>query len=120
MAMPKAPTALIDHFNSTTDALLGQPGVERRKMFGFPACFTNGNMFTGLHGSNWIVRLAEGQASALTDAGGEHFEPMPGRPMRGFYTLPRRVLDDDRALGTWLERALAHAASMPAKPRRTK
>ena len=118
MPMPKAPPQLIDHFNAVTDALLDRPGVQRRKMFGFPACFMNGNMFTGLHGDSWIVRLAAGDNALLADEGGEPFEPMPGRPMRGFSSLPAGVLEDERSLAGWLERALGNAAAMPPKPGR--
>lgn len=118
MPMPKAPPQLIDHFHAMTDALLDRPGVQRRKMFGFPACFMNGNMFTGLHGNDWIVRLAEVDLALLADEGGEQFEPMPGRPMRAFLTLPPAVLEDERSLAGWLERALDNAAAMPPKPGR--
>lgn len=118
MPMPKAPPQLIDHFTAVTDALLDRPGVERRKMFGFPACFMNGNMFTGLHGDSWIVRLAEGDHALLADEGGTQFEPMPGRPMRAFSTLPAAVLEDERSLAGWIERALDNAAAMPPKPGR--
>ena len=33
------------------------------------------------------------------------FEPMPGRPMTGFYSLPKAVVADDDALHGWLDRA---------------
>ena len=39
----KAPDALVALFG---DAIKGLPGVEARKMFGYPAAFVNGNMFS--------------------------------------------------------------------------
>ena len=40
---------------------------------------------------------------------------MPGRTMRGYATLPPDVVADDAALDGWLEKAIAFAASLPAK-----
>ena len=37
----------------------GLPGAERRKMFGYPAAFVNGNMFAGLHESGLVLRLPD-------------------------------------------------------------
>ena len=41
-----ASDALKEHF---AKALEDFEEIERRKMFGYPCCFVNGNMFTGLH-----------------------------------------------------------------------
>ena len=48
-------------------------------------------------------------------AGGADFEPMPGRPMRGFLSLPTDIVADDDALAAWISRAQAHAATLPPK-----
>ena len=45
----KAPPDLVERFDTGTGWLLAEPGVERRQMFGYPACFVGGNMFTSLH-----------------------------------------------------------------------
>jgi TfoX/Sxy family transcriptional regulator of competence genes len=112
MAMPETPDELAARFASVTE---GIPGVERRKMFGYPAAFVNGNLVTGLHGSSWHVRLpAEAQAELLA-AGGAPFEPMAGRPMRGYVILPAAILGDERALREWLDRAVAFGRSLPPK-----
>ncbi|MGH2358206.1 MAG: TfoX/Sxy family protein [Candidatus Limnocylindria bacterium] len=112
----KSPPFLVERFSDATDVLLADPTVERRKMFGYPACFVGGHMFTGLHQDRWVVRLDEAGMAELTAAGGTDFEPMPGRPMRGFVVLPEAVRSNDVALAGWLDRALAHARSMPPKP----
>ena len=91
------------------------PGVTTRPMFGNLAAFVNGNMFTGLHQANWIVRLPPDALQELIGAGGKQFEPMPGRPMTGFAALPADVLADDDAIRRWVDRAFAHASSMPPK-----
>jgi len=116
----KAPPELVERFEAATAPLLGEPGVERRQMFGYPACFVGGNMFTGLHRDRWVVRLSDDDRSALTQVGGEPFEPMPGRPMTGFMILPV-PLTEPAAVGGWLDRALARGRSLPPKtpkPRR--
>ncbi len=117
--MPAAPPELIERFG----LVLGRfPDLEQRKMFGYPAAFVAaGHMVTGLHGASWIVRLAGPDRDELRAAGGADFEPMPGRPMKGFVSLPADIVDDDEALDAWIGRAQAHAASLPPKkPKRRK
>lgn len=108
----RSPADLVARFAEVMD---GYPDLERRKMFGYPAAFLGGNMVTGLHGPRWVLRLAEADRAELLAAGGAVFEPMPGRPMKGFAVLPAATLTDDAALGRWLARAIDHAASLPAK-----
>ena len=40
------------------------------------------------------------------------------RPMRGYYELPARVLEDSEELAGWMERAIGVAASRALRPRR--
>jgi len=91
------------------------PDAQRRKMFGYPALFVGGNYATGLYQESWVVRLSAGDLEALLAAGGEGFSPMPGRSMKGWASLPMEVVADDAALDRWLGKALAFAASLPAK-----
>ena len=53
----KSPQSLIDTFEAV---MPGPPEVKRRKMFGYPSCFVNGNLMGGLHQSDMILRLSEG------------------------------------------------------------
>lgn len=108
----KAPEQLVERF---TRFMAGVPGAEVRKMFGYPAGFANGYMFTGLYEDRWIVRLAPDGIEELAAVGGEAFEPMPGRPMRGYLSLPAAIVDDDAALEPWIDRALAHVLAMAPK-----
>ncbi|MFN2483699.1 MAG: TfoX/Sxy family protein [Candidatus Limnocylindria bacterium] len=110
--MAKSPPELVERFHATLAAF---PEAERRQMFGYPAAFRGGNMFTSLFESRWVIRLPEDARTELADQGGEQFEPMPGRPMTGYLLLPPRIVDDDKALRGWVERALAHAAALPPK-----
>jgi hypothetical protein len=115
--MPPSPAELITHFGRVLERF---PELDQRKMFGYPAAFVAaGHMATGLHGSKWIVRLSEADQALLRTLGGVDFEPLPGRPMRGFLSLPTDIIADDDAVATWVARAQAHAASLPPKqPRR--
>lgn len=108
----KAPPELVERFK----AVIGDfPQATRKQMFGYPAAFVGGNMATGLFADRWVVRLPADEIEAAKAAGAGSFEPMPGRPMKAFVTIPRDEVDDDAAIRGWVERGLAHAASMPAK-----
>lgn len=113
-----SPPELVERFEAATEPLLAEPGVERRKMFGYPACFVEGNLFTSLFQDRWIVRLADDDLAALAAAGGASFEPMPGRAMTGYLALPPE-LTEPGAVGAWVQKALARGRSLPAKGLRT-
>ena len=108
----KSSEALVGHFLATMEEW---EEIEHRKMFGYPCCFLNNNMFTGLHEENWILRLSgEDQA----ELGSKPFEPMKGRPMREYVILPKKILDDQDQLGSWLERSLEYVGTLPPKERK--
>ncbi|HEX6513452.1 MAG TPA: TfoX/Sxy family protein [Chloroflexota bacterium] len=95
------------------------PAVQRRQMFGYPAAFVNGNMFAGLHQANLVLRLPEpALAEFLAQNDARPFEPMPGRPMRGYAVAPPALLADKPALSAWLERAFEAAAQLPPKEKK--
>jgi TfoX/Sxy family transcriptional regulator of competence genes len=108
-----SPPALIERF----DAVAARTeGIQRRKMFGYPALFVGGNLVTGLFADRWMVRLApDDLAELLTLPGAEPFAPMPGRTMKGYGVLPRELVDDDEAIDAWVARAIALGRSLPAK-----
>lgn len=116
--MPPSPQDLIDHFGRVLERF---PELQQRKMFGYPAAFVAaGHMVTGLHGDDWIVRLAPDDREPLRKLGGADFEPMPGRPMTGFLSLPKDIVADDEALDGWIGRAQRHAEALPPKKPRKK
>jgi hypothetical protein len=114
-AMPsfsKSPPELVERF----DAILGAyPEAIRKKMFGYPAAFVGGNMATGLFADRWVVRLPDTEVEGAKAEGAGAFEPMPGRPMKSFVTVPDADVTDDAAIRRWVERGLAHAASLKPK-----
>ena len=121
MGFEKPPPYMVELF----DAILPlDAGVERRKMFGSPCGFVNGNMFCGLFERGLFLRLSEAdRAEAIDSLGATHFEPAKGRPMREYVTLPDDMLEDEAQLGEWMGRALAYAGGLPPKekkPRKAK
>lgn len=109
----KSSAALVARFD---EAAAHHPAAERRKMFGYPALFVGGNLATGLFAETWMVRLSPDDLAAVLELpGAAPFAPMPGRTMTGYATLPADVVADDDSLDAWVERALAFAASLPAK-----
>ena len=112
MAWRKSPPELIARFDR---ALPSDARIERRKMFGYPAAFVNGNMMAGLHQENVLLRLAEADRAHLAAEGGVPFEPSPGRRMREYMVLPAAAAAEARVMKTWMKRSFAFVASLPAK-----
>jgi TfoX/Sxy family transcriptional regulator of competence genes len=111
----KAPQGLVDRFVEAIEAV---PDVQQRKMFGNPAAFTNTQMFACLFGDAMILRLSEPNRAALHAEGWKAFEPMPGRPMREYMTVPTRILSSRELLAPCVQKAHAYAASLSPKPKR--
>lgn len=109
----KSPPELVGRFDAAAERF---PDAQRRKMFGYPALFVGGNLVTGLFADSWMIRLGDVDlADLLAVAGAGPFSPMAGRTMKGYATLPPDVVADDSALDGWLQRAIAHGKTLPAK-----
>lgn len=92
------------------------PSVTVRPMFGHRGAFVNGNMFLALFGEQVAVRLSEDDRPALLEEEGAlSFEPMPGRPMKEYVTLPAGWRQDEAKAERWVERSFAWARSLPPK-----
>ena len=91
------------------------PAVSVRPMFGNLSAFVNGNMFMGVFGTSLFVRLSEEDHEAILAAGGALFEPMPGRPMRGYMLLPSVWRDEPDRVQEWVGRSLDWAEELPPK-----
>jgi len=112
MKWRKSPDELIRLFD---EVLPDDARVERRKMFGYPAAFTNGNLFCGLHQENLVLRLDEATRAELTKTGAKPFEPMPGRAMKEYVVAPASLLANRTALKKRIVQSLEYVASLPAK-----
>ena len=116
MAWTKSPQSLVDLF---AESLPDDPRAERRKMFGYPAIFVGGNMCAGLFQDRMFARLSDADARALP-GGMKPFEPMAGRPMKGYALIPDEILADEERLAATLAKAVAFTAAMPPKEKKAK
>src|SRR5215204_3567175 len=118
MAWTKSPQPLIDLFDKSVPS---GASVTRRKMFGYPAAFANGNLFIGLHQNDFIMRLSEEDRTRFSARYGQcTFEPMKGRAMREYVRLPEELLTDARRRAPWIKRSLQYAEAIRSKPRSRK
>ena len=109
----KSPAELVERFAT---ALPEHPAVVRKRMFGYPAAFANGNRVCGLFQDSVVVRLdKEGAASAVAERRAQQFTPMPGRAMTGYVLVPTAEANDTKALATWLQQALDFTLTLPKK-----
>ena len=91
-------------------------------MFGHPCAFVSVQMFMGVFGNAVFVRLPEDlRGELLAEEGAGPFEPMAGRPMKEYVTLPAAWLDEPSRAEPWVARALSYGGSLPPKaPKRKK
>lgn len=114
MAWKKSPPELVALFERVRPP--EEAGVQHRKMFGCPCCFVNDNLFMGIHQDNLMLRLSDSDREALLrQPGARQFEPMPGKPMREYVTVPRAMLNDGAELRSWIQRSLTYASSIRPK-----
>ena len=97
------------------DLVPEDPRVAVRPMFGNLSAFVNGNMFMGVFGRDLFVRLPDDERERLIGEGGSEFEPMPGRPMKGYVALPDGWRKDRAGATAWIDRSLEWAAGLPPK-----
>jgi TfoX/Sxy family transcriptional regulator of competence genes len=117
MKLRKSPEALADKFD---EVMPGPPAV-KRKMFGFPAGFINGNMFMGLFQDSMILRLPGELREELIQAhGAKLFAPMAGRVMKEYVELPETMIGNRQQLSSWVAKALVYGESLEPKAAKTK
>jgi len=104
MKFRPVPPALADRFLAS---LPDVPGVERRKMFGCPCAFVNGNMFASLHEDRLIVRVPE-------EAPARPFVAQ-GRTMREYAALEDALALSPAAFRQWIDRGFRYASGLPPR-----
>ena len=114
-SMPKMPKPDEESKEFFRSVVPDHPAVTVRPMFGQLSAFVNGNMFMGLFGTALFVRLPEEEHETILEAGGAPFEPMPGRPMRGYVLLPSVWRDEPGRVHEWVGRSLDRAEELPPK-----
>ena len=117
MDFKKSPPELVAKF----DKLAPGPPAQKRQMFGYPACFVNGNLFMSLFADRMVLRLPDADREALLKLkGAEQFEPMPGRPMKEYVMVPPSLVSSPRKLEPWIAKSLAYGASLRPKAKKPK
>ena len=94
--------------------LADEPSLTERKMFGGLAFMIGGNMACGIVKDELMLRLGADGADAALDEPHVREMDFTGRPMTGLVYVERAGLDD-AGLCRWVERAAAHARSLPPK-----
>ena len=90
--------------------------IEKKKMFGFPCAFVNGNMFCSVFNQSIMVRLSPGQIEHwIKTKKAKRFEPIPGKPMKEYIEPPGQLLKDPGQLSTLILESFEFAQSL--KPR---
>lgn len=96
--------------------------AQKKTMFGSTVYFANDNMFIGVHEDHIFLRLPEPGRKELLSAypGAAQFEPIKGRPMREYMTIPPELYEDREAFNKWIERSMDFVMSIPAKVKKAK
>lgn len=111
-AFKPVPPELAERFES---CLPKDDLVQRRKMFGCPCAFVNGNMFAGLHEDRVVLRLASDERERTLQQGkAKPFEVM-GRTMREYVVLPSPMQLDAEEVASWISKAFAYGRALPPK-----
>jgi TfoX/Sxy family transcriptional regulator of competence genes len=95
--------------------LAGHEGLTEKRMFGGLAFMLRGNMCAGVVKEDLMVRV--GPAACAELASRPHARPMDftGKPLKGFLFVAPPGTASDLELRSWLDRAVAFAASLPHK-----
>ncbi len=106
-----------EEMKALIDAAMAGVDCVRRQMFGYPAFFIKGNMFSGLFQDSFFLRLSPEQKTSVEKRYGRlpPLEPMPGRPMKDYVVLGEKLLADTESLRDVITEAAAWARSLPAK-----
>lgn len=88
----------------------------RKKMFGMPAGFVNGNLFFSVFEDRLVLRPSPEALAALRDRDGvAHFEPLEGRPWKDYLAAAADRWGGSPELSEWAREALEYTASLPPK-----
>ncbi len=90
-------------------------GIVEKSMFGGIGFLVNGNMACGVHRQDLIVRLSDAAFEEAIKRPHVRIFNMTGRPMKGWIMVSSRGYASDTALKDWIDKAVQHAKSLPAK-----
>lgn len=90
--------------------------IREQKMFGAQAFTFHGNMLVApMKDGSLLVRVGkDGMDDALTQPGASIMD-MGGRSMTGFVVVSGDAVEEDYALGEWIDRAHSFVKTLPPK-----
>ncbi len=92
--------------------------VVEKKMFGGLCFMVNGYMCCGVQGGDLMLRVGAEQYEKALKRPNTRPMDFTGNPLRGFVYISPKGLKTGRQLDGWLSIALAHAESLPTRPRK--
>ena len=95
--------------------LAGREGYSERRMFGGICFMIGGNMCIGTWRGALIVRLDRRNHEATLAEPHAGPAEMNGRTMKGWALVEPAGIESDGDLKSWVDRAAAYAATLPAK-----
>ncbi len=99
------------------DLVLDEPGLTEKRMFGGLAFLVGGHLAVTVSGRDGLlVRVEPSRTEALVDAPLVSRMQMRGRELDGWLLVDRAALEDDAALGHWVNEGVGYARSLPPKP----
>lgn len=95
---------------------------EKRPMFGYPAYFTNTHMFIGLFQDKLFARLSPEQLVSLhvKFPSISTLEPMPGRPMKDYFVLPKELYTNARMFEDVIQGSAEYSRTLSPKVKKAK
>jgi TfoX/Sxy family transcriptional regulator of competence genes len=98
------------------DELASGLQAEKRKMFGAPVYFVNGNMYAGVFADHIFLRLPEQERERLEASGkAVPFEPVEGRRMKEYVVLDERTLAAQEEARALFEKSHAFVGKLKKK-----
>lgn len=102
--------------NRIRELVADEPGLSEMKMFGGLAFLVNGNMAVAASGQGGIMlRVDPAQSAGIVEGSNAYVVEMRGRSMPGWLRVDDDHVGTKRELGSWVERGVAYARSLPPK-----
>jgi TfoX/Sxy family transcriptional regulator of competence genes len=97
------------------ETLAANGGAIERRMFGGLAFMIQGHMTAGVQGSELVARVGRDVAAELLLCDHVRAMDFTGKPLPGYLYVASEALESDATLDAWLNRCLAHTASLPER-----
>ena len=92
----------------------------KRKMFGCPCFFVNGNMYSGVFEDTIFLRFSISEQKELKKHfdGINQFEPIKGRKMKEYITISENIWQNIDTVKELLTKSYSYVSSLPVKEKK--